>query len=354
MERILVIAEKIFINLYRPGLEDYSKTHDDLTIDIYCLDVPKEELSTVDRLRYKLDIGGFRKKYYDAKRNELSSLVKEYDTVLCFNLFQDGQFFLQGEFEKILKEKNSLLYFVDSAKTLNIPCELIGAFKRVFVFEIQDVKYVKDTYGICPTLIDGGTSYYLFDSSIQKNTQCIYDLCFVGISTPKRLEYLDRIAEWCKKNNKSFFVAGHFWHTNSKFNYVLGKFKFKIKHPILAEYVQNRFIQPCYLAGVYAQSKIVLNINVAYHKSLNQRTFDIMYSNSMLICDEQDISNSLIVPNRDFVMCKDIDDMIEKIEYYLNNDEERKNIIKSGHVITEKNYLFKYTLDKLFSRGKEV
>lgn len=357
MEKVLVISNAISLNLYRPGLEDYSNTHEDMEIDFYCLDEPKNMLSQsyelLDRLRYKWNLGNFRKKYYDERRRELSALVAEYDRILLINPFFDKEYFIQGELKEILRRKNTRMYFVDSVKSFPAPMDFMDIFKKVYVFEKQDLEFVKDTYGIDAELVTGGTSYYLFEDKIRAQREKVYDLCFVGLATPKRLEYLDAIASWCQEHGKSFFVAGHFWHTNNKLNYFIGGLKFRLRHPVLAKYVQNRFIQPCDLAGIYAKSRIVLNINISYHKSLNQRTFDIMFSRSLLVCDEQDVGDALIKPGRDFVMCRSIEDMIEKIAYYLQQEDEREKIAIRGKNLTDQNYLYKYTLDCFFDRRRK-
>ncbi len=349
MKKVLVISEAIFLNLYRPGLEDYSDSHDDMEIDFYCLDVPKKELNPLERVAYKRDIGNFRKKYYERQREEVVKLVEQYDTILFLSLFYDQEYFVQGKLAELVKQKNSIVYFMDSIKT--VPCKIpfLNIFKKVYVFEEQDVDFVQKEYGITAELVPIGTSYYLFEDNIKGQSEKKYDLCFVGLATPKRIEYLDEIARWCFENNKTFFVAGHFWHTNNKINYWIGKMKFKIKHPILAKYVQNKFIQPYDLAAVYTKSRIVLNINVAYHKSLNQRTFDILFCNSLLICDKQNVGSIEITPGQDFIMCDGIEEMVDKISYYLEHDEERERISARGRALVAGKYLYAQTLKKIFS-----
>lgn len=351
MRKVLVISEEVFLNLYKAGLQDYSNSHDDVQIDLYCLDVAKKNLQSLNRLKYKLDINDFRRKYYDKQRMELIELVKEYDTILFFNLFFDKEFFIKDKFRDVLKEKDARVYFLDSVKTFNIPKELLSIFKHVYVFERNDVQYIEETYSLNVTWVSCGTSYFLFDDTIAKHSVKTYDVCFVGIATPKRLEYLDAVAKWCKANNKSFFCSGHFWHTNNALNFWVGKQKFKWKYPVLAEYVKNQFIQPCELAGVYAQSKIVLNINVSYHKGFNQRAFDVMYSKSLLLCDDQDASGLDIKENVHYIMGKDVNGIIAKLAKYLDESaqEDVDAIIKNGRDITEQSYLYKNTLDCLLT-----
>lgn len=346
MEKVLVIAEEIFLNLYRPGLEYYSKNHDNLTIDIYCLDVPKKELNTFDRLRYKFGINNFKRNYYEQKRKELIELVEQYNQILFIDLFYDEEYFIQGKFAEVLKKKKCKVYFVDSIQTIPQNIAFWNCFDGVFSFEYSDIEFCKSKFNIEVSYVPVGTNYNLYN--LRQINDIKYDLCFVGLSTPKRIEYLQAIAQLCKNKGYRLFIAGHFWHNNNLLNFTIGKLKFKLKHPLLSRYVVNKFIQPYELANIYHSSKICLNINVAHHKSFNPRNFDIMHSGKLLISDEQNLQGVDIVPDKDFIMCDGIDDMVAKIDFYLQNEDQYRHITDSAKRKVEQKYLFNNTLDVIF------
>lgn len=175
-----------------------------------------------------------------------------------------------------------------------------------------------------------------------------YDLCFVGLATPKRIEYLTQVAKYCEENGKKFFCSGHFWHNSNVWNRFWGEIKFKKKNPILAKYVRNIFISPKELAQVYKNSKICLNINVEQHKGFNPRNFDIMYVGSLLLTDKQDLNGINLKGNEEFIMCNNSKEMINNIDYYLKNNEKRKLIAERGRKKIVNNYLFENTLNSLF------
>lgn len=354
MEKVLVIAEEIFLTLYRPGLEYYSKNHDNLTIDIYCLDVPKKELNIFDRLRYKFDINCFKKKYYDKKRQELSELVKQYDTILFINLFYDDEYFIQGKFREELKKKNIKLYFVDTVKSINSNIDFFDVFSEVYSFEEGDVQFLKEKYNRACTYLPVGTSYKYFIDDNWLGADRDIDVCFVGIASPKRLEYLEAIADYCNKNGFKIFIAGHFWHNNNWLNYTIGKMKFARKHPLISHYVQNIFIQPNDLANIYCRSKIVLNINMAYHKNPNQRNFDVMVCKSLLITDKQEIGNLKLVNGKEFIMTDGAESMVKVIDYYLHHEDERLKIAEAGQKNAEQNFLYEKTLDVLIGKNSKA
>lgn len=346
-KKILVVLEKIFFDLYRDGLLDYAKNNN-LDIDLYYPEFQKEKFSFVDKIKYKYNINNFKNEYYNIIRNNLINKISSYDQILFINLCYDEGYLISGELEKILNNKVCKLCFVDSIKTIDPEIKFFHIFDRIYSFEYQDIDYAKKKYNINIRYLPIGTSYYLYNKTKIINDNPRYDICFVGIATEKRLEYLNVIAKWCYNNKKILFIAGHFWHNNNILNYYIGKIKFKIKYPILYKYVKNIFIKPEQLANIYQNSKICLNINVAYHKSLNQRNFDIIISRSLLICDKQDISNTELIDGKDFIMCDSISMMIEKISYFLTNDEQRKIIIKNGYEKINNFYLYKNTLEQIF------
>ena len=349
MRKILVISEDVFINLYRTGLKHYENTHNAISIDIYCLDVPKNKLSTLDRLRYKLNIGGFKKSYYDCQRTELCKLIEKYDQILFINLFYDDEYFIQGELKEALKRKDCRLYFVDTVKSIDQNISFLDVFSKIYSFEKDDIEYLKDRFGITSEYLPVGTSYKYFidDNDLYKDKDI--DVCFVGIASPKRLQYLELLVDYCSKNNKKIFIAGHFWHNNNWINYTIGKYKFAKKHPLLAKYVHNTFVQPADLAKLYCRSKIVLNINVVYHKSPNQRNFDVMVCDSLLITDKQEMAGLPLEAGKDFIMTDGAEEMLAKVKFYLEHEDERQKIANKGRSVAEAYFLYEATLERLLS-----
>lgn len=340
--KILVISENVFFNLYKDGLAKYAQDNGD-TVDLYYLDYPKKNSNIINKLRYKCDVGGFKKKYYAQLRENLIEKVKAYDVILFINLFYDDEYFIQGKLTEVLKGKDARVFFVDSIKTLSQDVNFWGCFNEIWSFEEQDIAYGREKFGIDIKYVTIGTSYNMFLENQEYNKDI--DVCFVGIATEKRLNWLDAVAVYCEKNRLRFWVSGHFWHNNNWLNYHIGEWKFKYKHPVLAKYVQNKFIKPKNLAPIYARSKIVLNINVEYHKSLNQRCFDVMIADSLLLNDKQNVGQLPLANGEDFIMAEDENDMVNKIDFYLKHPEERRRISCNGKQKAGDFFCFKQTLE---------
>lgn len=349
MERVLVVCDNVSITLFKRGIEYYSKNNDsNLKIDIYHLDYAKRFLGCFDRLRYKWNLGGFKEAYYEKKRAELIDILRDYDTVVFFHLFYDDGYFVKGKLLDVLKKKRTVVYFLDSMKKLKPGIDFWECFDKVYSMEYQDIEYAKEKFGINVHYVPLGTNYNIYDANLECTPK--YDVCFVGIGTNKRLAYLEKIAQLCENKGYRLFIAGHFWHNNNWINYTIGKIRFGRKYPALARIIVNKFIQPAELARIYAESRICLNINVEYHKSFNPRNFDILYSKRLLISDEQDLQGVCLLPNKDFVMCDGIDDMLEKIEHYLSNNQDYSKMVERGRDIVENHYLFKNTLDIILGK----
>lgn len=90
-----------------------------------------------------------------------------------------------------------------------------------------------------------------------------------------------------------------------------------------------------------------MNINISYHKSPNQRNFDVMVCDSLLITDKQDMADLPLVVGKDFVMTNGSDEMLDKVKYYLEHEDERQRISNNGRNKAESYFLFETTLDKL-------
>ncbi len=83
---------------------------------------------------------------------------------------------------------------------------------------------------------------------------------------------------------------------------------------------------------IFKQSKIDLNITLRSIKSgIPLRAFDIMGAGGFLLTDYQADLFDLFVPDEDFVYYTSKEDLLQKVGYYLEHEEERKAIARNGH-----------------------
>ncbi len=100
---------------------------------------------------------------------------------------------------------------------------------------------------------------------------------------------------------------------------------------------------------VLSRSKIVLN----HHGSIlpwahNLRLFETTGIGSFLLTDNLPGVEELFEPGKEIETYSDLDECIEKIRYYLLNEEEREKIAKAGHKRTLNDHTYGKRIEKLF------
>lgn len=82
-------------------------------------------------------------------------------------------------------------------------------------------------------------------------------------------------------------------------------------------------------AKKFCQSKIVFNVSIK--DDVNMRVFETLSTGSFLLTNKIPTLSDLFVDGKDLVTYDTLDEMVEKAKYYLEHDEEREAIAKSGH-----------------------
>lgn len=114
--------------------------------------------------------------------------------------------------------------------------------------------------------------------------------------------------------------------------------------------VQNMGLVDYYdgMPYVFKCAKINLNITLRSIKSgIPLRALDIMGCGGFLITNYQEEFLDYFIPDEDFVFYSDYDDLMSKVEYYLNHEEERKRIAKNGHDKVKKYHTFEHRLQEM-------
>ena len=101
---------------------------------------------------------------------------------------------------------------------------------------------------------------------------------------------------------------------------------------------------------VFKRSKINLNISLRSIKSgIPLRAFDIMGSGGFLLSNFQSDFLDDFVPGEDFVYYESKKDLINKIDYYLNHEEERIAIAANGHDKVAADHTFRHRVREMLS-----
>lgn len=104
-------------------------------------------------------------------------------------------------------------------------------------------------------------------------------------------------------------------------------------------HMANRIHTPVYGHEMYellGASKLVFNthIDVSAHSASNMRLFEVTGVGSCLVTDWKDNLPELFEPDTEVVTYQNIDECVEKVNYLLEHDDERRKIAEAGQART--------------------
>ncbi len=113
----------------------------------------------------------------------------------------------------------------------------------------------------------------------------------------------------------------------------------------------NIHIERCFwddMARVFSESRIVFNN--AVRNDLNMRVFEVMSTGSLLLTDSAPESGltELFVDGEDLVIYEDYN-LLEKAEYYLNNESLRKTIAERGMLLVHNAHTYMHRCEDLIN-----
>lgn len=166
-----------------------------------------------------------------------------------------------------------------------------------------------------------------------------YDICFAGDWGPKREEVLSSLAL-----GFNVFIFGP-WE----------KKKIK-KDSVLANSIaKDRCFSPEEMVRIFNQSKIVLNIHSWFGKwdhGTNPRIFEANGCGAFQICDYKDEIPELYEPEKEIVLYKSIEELKEKLSFFLTREKERNDIAEKGFLKTINHHTYEHRLKEMFLIAK--
>lgn len=99
---------------------------------------------------------------------------------------------------------------------------------------------------------------------------------------------------------------------------------------------------------VFRLSKINLNITMrTIETGVPQRVMDIMGAGGFVISNYQKELEELFIPDEEIVFFEDVEDLMEKVSYYLTHEEERTRIANKGYQKVSEKYSYKIAVKKI-------
>ena len=108
------------------------------------------------------------------------------------------------------------------------------------------------------------------------------------------------------------------------------------------------------LPVLYNQSKINLNLTIPNIASgVPLRVYDILMSGGFLITNDRAELHTLFTPGEDFVIFDGFSELLDKTEYYLTHEEERKDIAKHGRETVLKRHTVRQRVNEILTIMKK-
>lgn len=101
---------------------------------------------------------------------------------------------------------------------------------------------------------------------------------------------------------------------------------------------------------VFKNSKINLNISLkSIYSGIPLRAFDIMGCKGFLISDFQPDFGGLFIPDEDYVFYTTEDDLMKKVDFYLEHEDKRKQIAQSGYEKVKEQHTYDVRVQTMLS-----
>jgi spore maturation protein CgeB len=226
----------------------------------------------------------------------LNEIKKKYGIKVAAYIWDDPFYSYAGQFTDDYRKNN----FADS----------MALYDHIFVYDPYYVEQIRERgighVSYLPLATDPD-KYKPVSLTAEEKALYGYDVCFVGVPHPNRLALLDQITG-CRLG-----VFGDGWDN--------------VERP----YYQGR-AQGEKVLKLYSASKIILNIHdpEAAH-GVNTRTFDIPACKAFELVDHKPEIDVLFEDGVDLASYEGLNDLNDKIQYYLRHPRAAQMIAASGY-----------------------
>lgn len=289
------------------------------------------------------DNKGFRSRNLNSNKEKMINFQPDIFINFCGNYKYN---LIDAAFLKRITGKKILMY-ADAIKFVGNVEQNITSYDKVVTFERDDIELLKNKYGVNCSVLSGNVAEEIFCKNYDVTGET-YDLSFVGVMVKERLEFFELIAKYAYENKLRMIVYGKFWKDKHWWSAYFNKRNFMKSYPYLSKFAVNTYIQPEQAARLYCQTKICLNKHIDRHQSMNYRVFEIMANNNFELCDERDQAEEFgLVDGCNIAFYKDANDCIDKIAFYLSNENIRKEIASNGGELVRTNFTTRVLMQKL-------
>lgn len=156
-----------------------------------------------------------------------------------------------------------------------------------------------------------------------------YDWCFVGGWSPKRMDYIERAL----KVSRNGVIYGSKWIKKNPFNLSLRRL------------VKGPYISGSDLVRLYSSTKVVLNVTTwggegDKRSGMNMRVLEVPACRTLLLTDGSKDLGNVVTAGEHVGVYEGMDEFMEKLAFYIKNQDERERIALSGYRHVTSNYTY--------------
>ncbi len=233
------------------------------------------------------------------------------------------------------------------------PDHIAGFGRSMFLNASYDALFFKDPYQV-----------YVLSREVKKNIYYLPECCNPLVHKIAELNSRD-----AAKYNCDITTAGNFYANRAAVFEQLSQYNFNIKlwgnppslwmnvNPIVKRYLQGEYVINDKKSMAFQGGKIVINnLHPAEIWGLNCRAFEIPAVGGFQLVSWRPGIKDLFKEGAEIETYQNFDELLEKINFYLLNDEKRRSIIDAGHRRVYADHTYKNRLeimiDVLFNNGK--
>ncbi|WP_371262815.1 glycosyltransferase [Paenibacillus sp. OV219] len=230
------------------------------------------------------------------------------------------------------------IWFTDDPYYTDITKGIAPFFDDVFTLELTCVDYYRQLG--CPRVhylpLGADPAYFRPRNPLRSQR---HDICFIGSAYWKRVEFFNQVTRYLE--TKDTHISGIWWERLRDFKQMASKIGL------------GRWMGPEETANMYNGARIAINMHRAHDDetfnnnsagipavSPNPRTFEISACATLQLTDVRSDLVSFYTPGVDIVTYATPAEMVEKIQYYLAHEDERRAIAMKGmhRTLTEHTY----------------
>ncbi|KAB2488079.1 CgeB family protein [Priestia endophytica] len=270
--------------------------------------------------------------------------VLEFEPDLVFTM---TGFILPEQMTEWLKDqKNKLaVWMTEDPYYMDKTVEIINRYDYIFTIDRASLEHYQKNGHPHVYLLPLGTDPNTFSPSTHSDEQELIDICLVGYPYPDRIELIKFLL---KETQYTIEVVG-------------GKWKDELREWSKDQRLKITDWQPPHkVVNYYNNAKIILNTHRPQDlvennnsmgiisKSINNRTFDVASCGAFqLISHQPDLR--YYFSEKEMVSFESQEELIEKIHFYIKNEEKRKEIALNAREVVLKHHTFAHRIKEIIA-----